>query len=488
MRNGFVVILYTAVAYAVRDTWQVNVAGNIPAGFSGIVQPNLTPSFFLDALKAAPTIILVSILEHIAVVKAYGRINGYKPNDNQEFLALGVSNLLGSFVGAYPATGSFSRSAIKSQSGVRTPLAAFFTGIIVLLALFFLTPAFYWIPNSVLSAVIVAAISELLSPPSTIKALWDIQFIDFLGFLIALLVTFFSSIENGIYSAVIFSVLVLLVRVARPQIRILGRTNRGLWVDAEAEGYALPPNETLVPPPEGVLVFRVDEALTYPNATFMFNGLKEAVLERFRYTGKSLSSGDRLWSDNTEEISKSLASKNGNLPPLKAVIFDFSAVNFVDYTGVQALLDVKEDLNRFAGHDVPFHFAHVRRSHLRVVWRVPSVSAASTDVTNSAHQSGNVPISKFSLPFFKKAAQDSGSGSLLSTSSLDSDFEKNGRFFHLSLDDAVEALIANGDISDGNVLDKKKRAWLGWCDRCGYAWRRKGSERDGIQLNFGFHH
>ena len=62
--------------------------------------------------------------------------------------------MLGSFFNAYPATGSFSRSAIKSKSGVRTPLAGIVTGIVVILALYALTGAFYWIPNAGLAASI----------------------------------------------------------------------------------------------------------------------------------------------------------------------------------------------------------------------------------------------------------------------------------------------------------------------------------------------
>ncbi|KAJ3413537.1 hypothetical protein HDV05_007838 [Chytridiales sp. JEL 0842] len=442
MRNGFVVILYSCIAYAVRDTWKVKVAGPIPSGFSGIVQPKLNDSaYFWMVVRACPAIVTVSLLEHVAVVKAYGRINGYKPNDNQEFCAVGIANLLGSFCGAYPATGSFSRSAIKSQSGVKSPMAAFFTGVIVLVALFWLTPAFFWIPGSVLSSVIVAAIAELIASPSTIRELWDTQFVDFLGFLIALVVTFFSSIENGIFSAVGFSILVLLVRIARPHIRILSRTSKGLWIDPEAEGYALPPSETLTPPPPGVLVFRVDESLSYPNATFMFNGLKQAVLERFRYTGVPLPVGERLWSDNSEELSRlaSASCANGSqLPALKAIIFDFSAVNSIDFTGVQALLDAKEDLSRFAGRPVSFHFAHVRRHHLRVVWRVPTLSAASVDATPAFDQSSS-PAPKKSL-----VSMLGGKSSNKQRRSVKD--SENGRFFHASVDEALECLVESGDL------------------------------------------
>jgi sodium-independent sulfate anion transporter 11 len=57
-------------------------------------------------------------------------------NPSQELVAIGVTNLIAPFFGAYPATGSFSRTAIKAKAGVRTPLAGVITGLVVLLALY----------------------------------------------------------------------------------------------------------------------------------------------------------------------------------------------------------------------------------------------------------------------------------------------------------------------------------------------------------------
>ena len=87
-------------------------------------------------------------------------MNGYKIDPNQELVAIGVTNTVGTVFSAYPATGSFSRSALKSKSGVRTPAAGWLTGLVVIVALYGLTPAFFWIPNAGLSAVIIHAVAE----------------------------------------------------------------------------------------------------------------------------------------------------------------------------------------------------------------------------------------------------------------------------------------------------------------------------------------
>jgi solute carrier family 26 (sodium-independent sulfate anion transporter), member 11 len=92
-------------------------------------------------------------------------LNGYKINPNQELIAIGVTNTVGSCFGAYPATGSFSRTALKSKSGVRTPAGGIITAVVVIVALYGLTSAFFWIPTAGLSAIIIHAVLDLIASP-----------------------------------------------------------------------------------------------------------------------------------------------------------------------------------------------------------------------------------------------------------------------------------------------------------------------------------
>lgn len=47
-------------------------------------------------------------------------------------------------------------------------------------------------------------------------------------------------------------------------------------------------------------------------------------------------------------------------PTLKAIILDFSSVNIVDVTAAQALIDVRNQLDRYAApQTVDWHFAHI---------------------------------------------------------------------------------------------------------------------------------
>ena len=90
---------------------------------------------------------------------------------SQEMVALGVCNILGSFVQAMPTTGSFSRTAVNSASGVKTPSGGIFTGGLVLLCLAFLMPYCAFIPKATLSAVIITAVIFSVEH-EVVKPLW----------------------------------------------------------------------------------------------------------------------------------------------------------------------------------------------------------------------------------------------------------------------------------------------------------------------------
>ena len=89
-------------------------------------EPNMTASTIsmLETYGSGLIVVpLISFMEAMAIGKAFSRVNNYKIIPTQELVALGVANILSSFVSAYPVTGSFSRTAVNCQSGVKTPLA-----------------------------------------------------------------------------------------------------------------------------------------------------------------------------------------------------------------------------------------------------------------------------------------------------------------------------------------------------------------------------
>ncbi|XP_077829289.1 sodium-independent sulfate anion transporter isoform X6 [Macaca mulatta] len=100
--------------------------------------------------------------------------NNYRVDANQELLAIGLTNVLGSFVSSYPVTGSFGRTAVNSQSGVCTPAGGLVTGVLVLLSLDYLTSLFYYIPKSALAAIIIMAVAPLFDT-KIFRTLWRVK-------------------------------------------------------------------------------------------------------------------------------------------------------------------------------------------------------------------------------------------------------------------------------------------------------------------------
>ena len=98
---------------------------------------------------------------------------GGKPVDaSQEMIALGLCNIFGSFCQSMPTTGSFSRTAVNSSSGVKTAFGGIYTGLLVILCLAFLMPYTAFIPKASLAAVIITAVIFSVEH-HIVKPVWD---------------------------------------------------------------------------------------------------------------------------------------------------------------------------------------------------------------------------------------------------------------------------------------------------------------------------
>uniref|UniRef100_A0A3P8VH04 Solute carrier family 26 member 11 n=1 Tax=Cynoglossus semilaevis TaxID=244447 RepID=A0A3P8VH04_CYNSE len=190
-------------------TWDNTTNGTI-VPFGEIVEG------FGDGLAVIP---LMGLLESIAIAKAFASQNDYRIDVNQELLAIGVTNIMGSFVSGYPVTGSFGRTAVNSQTGVCTPAGGIVTSVIILLSLAFLMPAFYYIPKASLAAVIICAVAPMVDYTSVTK-MWRIHSkLDILPFVVTFLMSFWQ-VQYGIIGGVAVSGALLLYSTARPKITV----------------------------------------------------------------------------------------------------------------------------------------------------------------------------------------------------------------------------------------------------------------------------
>lgn len=329
-------------------------------------------------LSEVPASVIVLLIEHIAISKSFGRINNYTINPSQELVAIGVTNILGPFLGGYPATGSFSRTAIKSKAGVRTPFAGVITGVVVLLAIYVLPPMFFYIPSASLSGVIIHAVGDLITPPNTIYRFWRVSPLEVFVFFIGVVVTVFSSIENGIYCTVVISAAIFLTRVLRARGRFLGEVKvhsvegdhllgdkispeprtRNVFLPIDHDDGSNPDIEVKTPYP-GVFIYRFSEGFNYPNANHYLDQLTQQIFKVTRRTNPFSYGrpGDRPWCDPGPKPGHE-EDDVSDKPTLKAIILDFSSVNNVDITSVQQLIDVRNQLDKYtAPETVDWHLA-----------------------------------------------------------------------------------------------------------------------------------
>jgi sodium-independent sulfate anion transporter 11 len=102
MRNGLIVIVGTFISFLItrgRSKSPISIIQSVPAGFDAMAVPSLHVDILQEAGGVLPSIVLILILEHISVAKAFGRIYNYQINPDQEMLAIGVCNVIGSFFG-----------------------------------------------------------------------------------------------------------------------------------------------------------------------------------------------------------------------------------------------------------------------------------------------------------------------------------------------------------------------------------------------------
>ena len=274
-----VVSLGTLVLYLTQ--WQligIKIVGDIPNGLPEFGVPSFDENQLLDLLPVAITLAVVGFTEAISIAKAIEeKHTEYEVDPNQELIAIGSGNIIGSFAQSYPATASFSRSAIQDQGGAKSGIASLFSAGLVLLTLLFLTPLFYYLPIPILAAIIMVSIFGLIDFKYPIK-LWEKNRDESLAFFITFIITMSVGIPQGILFGVLFSLLTMIYRTSKPHIAILGKVKN-------TEYYKnISRFEKDVVIEENILIFRFDAQLYFGNQNFF----KKELLNQVELKGNKL--------------------------------------------------------------------------------------------------------------------------------------------------------------------------------------------------------
>ncbi|WP_299669567.1 SulP family inorganic anion transporter [uncultured Polaribacter sp.] len=296
----------------------VSIVKDIPSGLPKFGIPEFDLDQIRELLPIALTLVMVGYLETISIGKSLeAKQDEYRIRPNQELIALGLSNMVGSFFKAYPSTSSFSRSAINQESGAKTGMAALISVVMVIITLLFLTPLFYHLPKTVLAAIIIVAVFGLINFKEA-TFLWKANHLDFWLMLATFLATLLLGIEYGIIVGVGLSLTILIFRTSRPYVVELGKVPNSNFYKNKNRF-----EEVIIE--DDILVFRFDAQLFYANASYFREKLDEMMY------------------------------KKGNV--LKLIVLDAESINRVDSTGVEML---KERIKYCKKKGITFYLAGVK--------------------------------------------------------------------------------------------------------------------------------
>ena len=291
--------------------------GVLPAGLPDLALPALRPRDVDGVLPLAFACFLLAYIEGVSAARALAEKNGYEIDPRQELLALAAANCATAFGHGYPVAGGLSQSVVNDKAGARTPLALVFASVAIGACLLFLTGLLRNLPEVVLAAIVLVAVKGLVNI-AELRRVWALSRMEFVIAVGAFVGVLLLGILKGVLLAVVFSIVLLIHRVANPHVARLGRVPGTHRYSDIARN---PGNEDI----PGVLVVRVEASLLYFNAIHV----REQVLRHLALAGDGL----------------------------RLVVWDLSTSPYVDIAGVRLLGEIQRTL---AGRSIALRIVEAR--------------------------------------------------------------------------------------------------------------------------------
>ncbi|HXE98610.1 MAG TPA: SulP family inorganic anion transporter [Dongiaceae bacterium] len=308
----------------------VRVVGLIPAGLPSLQMPSVHVEQIEGLLELAFACFLLSYVESIAAARAFAMTHHYEVNPRQEFLGLGAANLVAALGHGYPVAGGLSQSAVNEKAGARTPLSLIFASITLVMVLYFLTGMLRNLPDTVLAAIVLVAISGFVKT-GDFKRLRQISHLEFNVALVAFMGVLLLGILKGVAVSAIASILFLLRMMAKPHVSVLGRIHGSTRFSDSARH---PSNERF----PGLFLFRIEAPLLYFNVHNVYSTVLEAI--------------------HREDT------------PVRLTVCDLSTSPYIDAAGAGMLQQLEEELER---EGIQFRVAEAH-AEVREILRATGIS------------------------------------------------------------------------------------------------------------------
>jgi len=217
----FAVTLGIVAAYFLNlHAHGVELVGHIPKGMPSVIVPD--GSLVTRLWPGALGIALMSFTETAAAGRAFARSDEPPLRANRELLATGLANVGGAFLGAMPAGGGTTQTAVNRLAGARTQMAELVTAAIALLTMLLLAPLLATMPQATLAAVVIVYSFGLIQPIE-FRDILSIRWTEFLWALVAFTGVLLLGTLKGIIVAIVVSLVTLAYHVADPPVYVLRR-------------------------------------------------------------------------------------------------------------------------------------------------------------------------------------------------------------------------------------------------------------------------
>ncbi len=297
------------------DQHGVRVLGSVPGGLPTPQLPAADLDLVVQLAPAAAAIAVISYLESISTAKAFAAKTRQRIVPNQELVAVGAANVAAGLFRGFAVAGGLSRGAVNFRAGAKTQLAGVIAAAVLALAVAFLTPLFFYLPRAALAAVVVVAVASLVDVRGTLRMV-RVHPVDAVALLVTFLATLLAGVALGLAIGVGVSLVIFIVRTARPHVAEIGR------VTGTARYRNIDRWDTHTD--ERIAILRMDAPLYFANAKFLEDRLRELVASRASLTH---------------------------------VVLVASAIGDIDASGVQQLTDLDKDL---ASSGIELHMVTVR--------------------------------------------------------------------------------------------------------------------------------
>lgn len=200
-----------------EGTTHIAQVGALPPRLPPLSMPDLDPAHISALAPTALAVTLFALTEAVSIGRSLAARGGYRIDGNQEFIGQGMSNIFGSFFSGYVATGSFNRSALNFQAGARTPLAAIFAGLLLMIIVVLVAPLAAYLPKAAMAAVLFMVAWGLIDFHEMQHILHASK--REIGVLaVTLLSALFLELEFAIFAGVLLSLVLYLDRTSKPNI------------------------------------------------------------------------------------------------------------------------------------------------------------------------------------------------------------------------------------------------------------------------------